>query len=181
VDLLTAELRAVLRANADASAGTATQADLGARDPDPAPVVKFFSPVGAATWLATELDMDGDTLFGLADLGFGCPELGSFSLAEIEALRLPFGLTVERDLTFASRHPLSVWADTARGGGSILWAERLLGSGDAPHRGNVAEGEQFLASRDADQRESAANHGSPRAPRAPSDSDQLPPPEQGDG
>ena len=28
-----------------------------------------------------------DTLFGLADLGFGCPELGSFSLAEIERLR----------------------------------------------------------------------------------------------
>ena len=35
------------------------------RDVDHVPVVKFFNPVGAATWLATELDADNDTLFGL--------------------------------------------------------------------------------------------------------------------
>lgn len=116
--LLTPEQRARLRANAGASA----------RNPghDPAPVVKFFNPVGAATWLATELDCDGDTLFGLADLGFGCPELGSFSLSEIERLRLPFGLSVERDLFFDTDVPLSVWADTARRAGSIPAAETLL-------------------------------------------------------
>lgn len=39
------------------------------RDVDHVPVVKFFNPVGTGTWLATELDADGDTLFGLADLG----------------------------------------------------------------------------------------------------------------
>src|SRR3546814_2226994 len=61
----------------------------------PLPVVRLFSPVGAATWLATEIDADG-IFFGLADLGFGCPELGSFALAELEAVRLPFGLTIER-------------------------------------------------------------------------------------
>ena len=33
------------------------------------PVVKFFNPLGEGVWLATELDADGDTLFGLADLG----------------------------------------------------------------------------------------------------------------
>ena len=44
-------------------------------------MVKLFNPLGAATWMATELDEDGDTLFGLADLGFGCPELGYFSLS----------------------------------------------------------------------------------------------------
>ena len=32
-------------------------------------VVKFFNPIGVGTWLATELDEDGDTLYGLADLG----------------------------------------------------------------------------------------------------------------
>ena len=32
---------------------------------DHVPVVKFFNPVGAATWLLSELDEDGDTLFGL--------------------------------------------------------------------------------------------------------------------
>lgn len=123
MELLTPELRARLRANADAHHKAMQHCSA---EPDPAPVVKFFNPLGAATWLATELDGDGDTLFGLADLGFGCPELGSFSLAEIAALRLPFGLGIERDLCFASAVPLSVWADTARRAGSILWAAQLL-------------------------------------------------------
>ena len=173
MDLLTPDLRAALCANADAARNARV-----AHGHDPAPVVKYFSPVGAATWLATELDADDDTLFGLADLGFGCPELGYFSLAEIEALRLPFGLTVERDLHFASRHPLSVWADTARSAGSILWAERLLGSIDAEHRKNAVEGAQLLGRTDPQSREAAANDS---APRDPSDPDPLPPPAVGDG
>ena len=116
--LLPPDLRAALRANtlarADAYALRKAEPSNEARDSfDPIPVVKFFNPMGAATWIATELDEDGDTLFGLADLGFGCPELGSFSLREIEALRLPFGLRIERDLTFEGMMPLSVWAGTA--------------------------------------------------------------------
>jgi hypothetical protein len=95
---------------------------------DHVPVVKLFDPCGAATWLATELDKDADTLFGLADLGMGCPEIGSFSLGELAALRLPFGLRIERDLYFRTDQPLSVWADCARSSGSILEAERLLAS-----------------------------------------------------
>lgn len=121
--LLTPGLRAALRANAIAGAQAR---DTGAREPDPVPVVKFFNPVGAATWLATELDAGGDTLFGLADLGFGCCELGSFSLSELAAIRLPFGLAIERDLCFASDFPLSVWAATARREGSIIHAEAAL-------------------------------------------------------
>ena len=123
MDLLTPAIRAALRANADAHHDAMQH---GGTEPDPAPVVKLFNPVGAATWLATELDADGDTLFGLADLGFGCPELGGFSLAEIEALRLPFGLAVERDLCFETALPLSVWADAARRAGSISAAEPTL-------------------------------------------------------
>jgi hypothetical protein len=98
----------------------------GAAEPDTdhVPVVKFFNPVGAGRWLVTEMDADGDTLFGLADLGE--PELGSFSLAEIEAARLPFGLTIERDLYFTTGFPLSVWAEAARRTGSISAAEALL-------------------------------------------------------
>ena len=94
--------------------------------PDPVPVVKLFNPCGAATWLATELDRDGDTLFGLADLGFGSPELGSFSLAEIMSVRLPYGLRIERDWTFATRHRLSQWASVARRTGSIAAAEQYF-------------------------------------------------------
>ena len=61
--LLTDELRARLLANGRQ------------RDVDHIPVVKFFNPVGEGVWLAAELDADGDTMFGLADIG--CPELGS--------------------------------------------------------------------------------------------------------
>jgi hypothetical protein len=100
---------------------------------DPLPVLKLFNPLGAATWIATELDEDGDSLFGLADLGFGCPELGSFSLREIAAIRSPFGLGIERDLDFAPLQPLSVWAETARRSGSLLQAEiELLPATDEP-------------------------------------------------
>lgn len=101
MELLTCALRQRLLAN-------------GASPGDHVPVVKFFNPLGAATWLLSELDADGDTLFGLADLGFGCPELGSVSLAELASVRLPLGLQIERDLRFAARHPLSVYAAAAR-------------------------------------------------------------------
>jgi hypothetical protein len=46
------------------------------------PVVKLFTPDGAANWLLTELDADGDAAFCLCDLGIGHPELGCMSLAE---------------------------------------------------------------------------------------------------
>ena len=64
------------------------------RDVDHVPVVKFFNPLGEGVWLATELDPDGDIMFGLADIGY--PELGSFSLEEMESIRLPFGMGIER-------------------------------------------------------------------------------------
>lgn len=124
MSLLPPELRHALR-TADIARRVLERS--GDPEPDPVPLVKFFNPVGAATWLATELDRDGDTLFGLADMGFGFPELGSFSLAEIEAIRLPFGLRIERDLTFESNLPLSVWAEAARRTGSLIGAEQLLG------------------------------------------------------
>lgn len=79
------------------------------------PVVKFFNPCGAATWLITEMDPEyNDILFGLCDLGFGFPELGSVSLSEIEAIQLPLGLRIERDLHFVGRYPLSVYTEAAR-------------------------------------------------------------------
>mgnify|MGYP002622313624 FL=1 len=94
------------------------------RDQDHIPVVKFFNPFGEGVWLATELDEDGDILFGLADLGY--PELGSFSLEELSSLRLPFGMGIERDILFTGDFPISVWAEAAREAGSIRSAERIL-------------------------------------------------------
>lgn len=121
--LLTPELRERLLANGRD------------RDADHVPIVRFFNPIGAATWLATELDEDGDTLFGLADLGFGCPELGSFSLSELQSAHLAFGLAIERDLQFASDLPISAFADAARAVGSIAGGERVLRAGASwqPH------------------------------------------------
>ncbi|WP_217578599.1 DUF2958 domain-containing protein [Mesorhizobium sp. GbtcB19] len=113
--LLTEDLRARLLANGAAEIET-----------DHLPVVKLFNPAGAATWLLTELDADGDTLFGLCDLGLGFPELGSVSLTELQALKGPLGLGIERDLLFEARFPLSVYAEAARAAGHITEAERLL-------------------------------------------------------
>lgn len=98
------------------------------RDPgaDHVPVVKFFNPLGEGVWLATELDADGDTLYGLADLGD--PEIGSFSLLEMTSVRLPFGMGIERDILFATDLPLSVWTEAARQAGSIRAAERIVAS-----------------------------------------------------
>ncbi len=94
------------------------------RGADHVPVVKFFNPLGKGVWLATELDADGDTLFGLADLGY--PELGSFSLEELVSIVLPFGMGIERDILFTGDFPISVWAEAAREAGSIRAAERIL-------------------------------------------------------
>ncbi len=94
------------------------------RKVDHVPVVKFFNPIGAGTWLATELEDDGDQLFGLADLGF--PELGYWSLSEMQALRLPFGLGIERDLYFEGAFPLSIYAEAARQAGRIVFSRHLL-------------------------------------------------------
>jgi hypothetical protein len=90
-------------------------------DVDHPPVVKLFMPDGAATWLVNEVDPDDpDRLFGLCDLGLGCPELGYVSLAEINAVRGRLGLPVERDQHFVATKSLSVYADEARAAGRIV-------------------------------------------------------------
>lgn len=87
---------------------------------DHRPVVKLFTPDAACTWLLSELDPeDIDIAFGLCDLGFGTPEMGSVRLSEIAAVRGRLGLPVERDLHFTATKPLSVYADEARIAGHI--------------------------------------------------------------
>ena len=60
-------------------------------------LVKFFTPDSSWTWYASEFDGE-DIFFGLA-VGF-CPELGYFSLSELQKVRGKLGLPVERDLWF---------------------------------------------------------------------------------
>ena len=81
------------------------------------PVLKLFGG-GACTWLISE--KEGDTLFGLCDLGLGCPELGYVGLSELESAKFPpFGLGVERDLHFEAEKTLSAYANEALRYGSI--------------------------------------------------------------
>ncbi len=93
-----------------------------AQDPDADhyPAVKFFDPCGRATWLLTELNEDGDTLFGLCDLGMGFPELGYSSLKEIAGTRGVLALPMERDRYFRAAAPLSVYAEAAQAAGGIV-------------------------------------------------------------
>jgi Protein of unknown function (DUF2958) len=92
----------------------------GEPEPDVLPVVKLFTPDGGCTWLLTEIDPeDPDIAFGLCDLGFGCPELGSVSLSELESVRGQLGLPIERDLYFTATKTLSAYADEARAHGGI--------------------------------------------------------------
>jgi hypothetical protein len=60
-------------------------------------VVKFFTPDSNWTWYATEFDGE-DLFFGLV-VGFET-ELGYFSLSELEGVKGPLGLPIERDLHF---------------------------------------------------------------------------------
>ena len=52
--------------------------------------------------------------------GFGCPEVGSFSLEELETFQGPFGLGIERDLYFEGKFSLAVYAEAARAAGRIV-------------------------------------------------------------
>ena len=109
MQLITAEIKtALLRNGAE-------------RGLDHRPALKLFNPCGAATWLITEMDPeDTDQLFGLCDMGMGFPELRYVSLREIAAVRLPMGLSIERDLHFTAKHPLSIYTAAARAEGRIV-------------------------------------------------------------
>lgn len=83
------------------------------------PVVKLFLPWTSGTWLITEMDPDDGLCFGLADLGFGTPELGFISLDEIYEIQGPGGLRVEQDMHWKATKPLSAYATESRETGYI--------------------------------------------------------------
>ncbi len=77
---------------------------------DPVCKVKFFTPDSSFTWYVIEggKQEDGDWLLFGKVISHICPEgeLGYVSLSELESVRGPLGLPVERDLFF-SPTPLS--------------------------------------------------------------------------
>ena len=59
--------------------------------------VKFFTPDSSWSWFASEFDGQ-DIFFGLV-IGLEI-ELGYFSLSELQSVRGPLGLQIERDLYY---------------------------------------------------------------------------------
>lgn len=73
-------------------------------------IVKFFYPVGGATWYATEFDPEQGLFFGFVNLGDDeMAEMGYFSLKELENLRMGgfLSLKIERDKCWNSSTSLS--------------------------------------------------------------------------
>ena len=74
------------------------------KDKDPIVHVKYFTPDGSWTWFLYEYDPEGRIAFGLV-VGLET-ELGYVSLEELEFVRGPLGLKIERDLHWQPK-PLS--------------------------------------------------------------------------
>lgn len=111
--LITEEQRTQLLANGHARAeGQAL---------DPLPVVRLFTPDAHATWLLAALDPeDGDTAYGLCDIGIGLPDLGTVRLSELAAIVGPRKQPIERDLYFVATRTLSEYTRLAQRNGSII-------------------------------------------------------------
>lgn len=71
--------------------------------------VKFFTPWSSWTWYATEYDPEEQNFFGLVD-GHE-KELGYFSLREMEEVKGPYGLQIERDLYWRPKPLREIWPE----------------------------------------------------------------------
>lgn len=70
------------------------------RELNPTCIIKLFTPDSTFSWHIIELSKeDKSTCYGYVDSGFD-KELGYFSLKELEGIKGPLGLRVERDLYF---------------------------------------------------------------------------------
>ena len=69
-------------------------------NPDnPIVIVKYFSPVGGATWWCTEYNPVSRIFFGFVT-GLAYDEWGYISLDELESVKVWGSLGIERDLWF---------------------------------------------------------------------------------
>ena len=72
-------------------------------------VAKFFNPVGSWTWYLMNLANDKDYAWGIVD--GDAVEMGSFSVKELQDVKLPFGLGIERDLYFEPVKASELWKE----------------------------------------------------------------------
>jgi hypothetical protein len=80
---------------------------------------KFFNPMGNHQWFITAYDPEQNLAFGYVNLNDPqMAELGYISIQEIENIKLPFGMTIERDRGF-SKMPLTEVMDAIQNGRHI--------------------------------------------------------------
>ena len=107
--LATVPERAQLLANGEARAGQAI---------DPVPVVRLFTPDAHVTWLLALDPADGDTAWGLIDLGIGMPAQGTVKLSELAGIAA-HQQPVMRDRYFRPTRTLSEYTRLAERDGAI--------------------------------------------------------------
>lgn len=77
-------------------------------------ICKFFDPCGSWTWYVMNQDPeDFNYLWGIVN-GFEI-EMGSFSLSELEGVKGPLGLGIERDLHFKPLSAQELWDKLLKG------------------------------------------------------------------
>jgi len=128
-ELLTQSLRDQLLRNGQLRVAADEQGD---SDPDFLPVVKLFTPDAGCTWLLSELDLEdpGHRLRTLRSRD-GCPKLGCVRISELESVRGKLGLPIERDLHFAPKHTISVYARAAWNASTITESADALRQADS--------------------------------------------------
>ncbi|MCY1280153.1 DUF2958 domain-containing protein [Pseudomonas aeruginosa] len=110
--LITEEERARLLAHGEARAA--------GQIIDPVPVVRLFTPDAHVTWLLAALDpADGDTAWGVTDLGIGVPAQGTVKLSDLASIVGPLKQPVMRDRYFHPTHTLSEYTRLAERDGAI--------------------------------------------------------------
>ena len=67
-------------------------------------LVKYFNPCGSGTWLITEAEREGADWRQFGKSHIHEREWGYLMLSELASLRLPFRLTIERDIYTAKKY-----------------------------------------------------------------------------
>ena len=76
-------------------------------------VAKYFDPMGSWKWFLMNMHKDEDYCWGIVK-GHEV-EMGSFSMKELESIKLPFGLKIERDTLFEPMKASEVWEQLNKG------------------------------------------------------------------
>lgn len=74
-------------------------------------LAKYFNPMGSGTWLVTEAEKQDDDWLFFGYCHITDWEWGYFSLKELESVKLPFGLGIERDLYTGNQKYIKDYVD----------------------------------------------------------------------